>query len=191
MLDYIRGTLIELEPNFAVIETGGWGLRLTISLHTYNRIKTMNGQEIKLYTYMIIKEETIELIGFFDILERRAFMLLNRVSGIGPKAAISILSLIDVAKLKACILSEDVKTLVSVPGIGKKTAQKIIIDLKDSVKDLPVEAGKSESGDALYEAREVLMSLGFNPGEIQLALIDNTGNTVEEIVTKALKKLSR
>ncbi|WP_422444055.1 Holliday junction branch migration protein RuvA [Thermoanaerobacterium sp. DL9XJH110] len=191
MLDYIRGTLIELEPNFAVIETGGWGLRLTISLHTYNRIKTMNGQEIKLYTYMIIKEETIELIGFFDILERRAFMLLNRVSGIGPKAAISILSLIDVAKLKACILSEDVKTLVSVPGIGKKTAQKIIIDLKDSVKDLPVEAGKSESGDALYEAREVLMSLGFNPGEIQLALIDNTGNSVEEIVTKALKKLSR
>jgi Holliday junction DNA helicase RuvA len=191
MLDYIKGTLIELEPNFAVIETGGWGFRLTISLHTYNRIKTMNGQEIKLYTYMIIKEETIELIGFFDILERRAFMLLNRVSGIGPKAAISILSLIDVAKLKACILSEDVKTLVSVPGIGKKTAQKIIIDLKDSIKDLPVEGGKSESGDALYEAREVLMSLGFNPGEIQLALIDNTGNSVEEIVTKALKKLSR
>ncbi|MDD4570294.1 MAG: helix-hairpin-helix domain-containing protein, partial [Tepidanaerobacteraceae bacterium] len=130
---------------------------------------------------------------FYDAVERQAYILLNRVSGIGPKAAVSILSLMDVARLKASILSEDVKTLITIPGVGKKTAQKIIIELKDSIKELPVESDKSIN-NSVFEAREVLISLGFHPREIQLALSEDLiveDDTVESIVKSALKKLSK
>ena len=125
-------------------------------------------------------------------MERQAYVLLNRVSGIGSKVAISILSLMNVSQLKASILCEDVKTLVTIPGIGKKTAQKMIIELKDRIKELPVE--DKVIGSAVLEAREVLVSLGFKPGEIQLVLKDDfigENDTVEDIVKIALKKLSK
>ena len=193
MLDYLEGILIHIEPNFAVIDTGGWGLKLTISMYTYNKIKIKQGNKLKLYTQMVVRDDTVELFGFTDEVERQAYLLLNRVPGIGPKAAISILSLMDVAQLKTSIMSEDVQSLVTVPGIGKKTAQKIIIELKDRIKDLPVESDKGDYS-SIFEAREVLLSLGFNPREIQLALNDasiNSDDSVEDITKAALKKLSK
>jgi len=120
-------------------------------------------------------------------------VLLNRVPGIGPKVAISILSLMDISHLKTSVISEDVNALVTVPGIGKKTAQKIIIELKDRIKDLPVIADELRY-NSVFEAKEVLISLGFNPKEIQLALDAasiKSDDTVEDIVKKALKKLSK
>jgi len=192
MLDYIEGKLVKHEPNFAIIDLGGWGIKLYISLFTYNKIKNQEAQIVRLYTHMVVKEDTLELFGFFDEVERQAFMLLNKVPGIGPKGAISILSLMDVSHLKASILSEDVNALMTVPGIGRKTAQKIILELKDRIKDLP--AFSDESGyNSIYEAKEVLISLGFNPTEIQWALdviYINADDSVEEIVKAALKKLS-
>jgi Holliday junction DNA helicase RuvA len=193
MLDYLEGILIHIEPNFAVIDTGGWGLKLIISMYTYNKIKIKQGNKLKLYTQMVVRDDTVELFGFTDEVERQAYLLLNRVPGIGPKAAISILSLMDVAQLKTSIMSEDVQSLVTVPGIGKKTAQKIIIELKDRIKDLPVESDKGDYS-SIFEAREVLLSLGFNPREIQLALNDasiNSDDSVEDITKAALKKLSK
>ena len=193
MLEYLEGKLVYAEPNFAVIDTGGWGLKLTISMFTYNKIKNGQDNRLKLYTQMVIRDDAVELFGFADAVEREAYILLNRVPGIGPKAAVSILSLMDVARLKTSILSEDVKALVTVPGIGKKTAQKIIIELKDRIKDLPV---KSDEGiyNSIFEAREVLLSLGFNPTEIQIALDDTSidiNDSVEDIAKAALKKLSK
>ena len=191
MLDYLEGKLVHLEPNFAVIDTGGWGLKLTISMFTYNKIKTKQDNKLKLYTQMVLRDDTVELFGFTDEVERQAYLLLNRVPGIGPKAAISILSLMDVAQLKTSIMSEDVQSLVTVPGIGKKTAQKIIIELKDRIKDLPVESDKGDYSSILK--LEVLLSLGFNE-EIQLALNDasiNSDDSVEDITKAALKKLSK
>jgi Holliday junction DNA helicase RuvA len=193
MLDYLEGKLVHAEPNFAVIDTGGWGLKLTISMHTYNKIKIEADNKLKLYTQMVLRDDSVDLYGFYEEVERQAYVLLNRVPGIGPKAAISILSLMDVARLKTSILSEDVKALVTVPGIGKKTAQKIIIELKDRIKDLPV---KSDEGiyNSIFEAREVLLSLGFNPTEIQIALDDasiDINDSVEDIAKAALKKLSK
>lgn len=193
MLDYLEGILTHIEPNFAVIDTGGWGLKLIISMYTYNKIKIKQGNKLKLYTQMVVRDDTVELFGFTDEVERQAYLLLNRVPGIGPKAAISILSLMDVAQLKTSIMSEDVQSLVTVPGIGKKTAQKIIIELKDRIKDLPVESDKGDYS-SIFEAREVLLSLGFNPREIQLALNDasiNSDDSVEDITKAALKKLSK
>jgi Holliday junction DNA helicase RuvA len=162
-------------------------------MYTYNKIKIKQGNKLKLYTQMVVRDDTVELFGFTDEVERQAYLLLNRVPGIGPKAAISILSLMDVAQLKTSIMSEDVQSLVTVPGIGKKTAQKIIIELKDRIKDLPVESDKGDYS-SIFEAREVLLSLGFNPREIQLALNDasiNSDDSVEDITKAALKKLSK
>jgi Holliday junction DNA helicase RuvA len=193
MLDYLEGMLVQIEPNFVVINTGGWGLKLTISMYTYNKIKIKQGNKLKLYTHMVLRDDAVELFGFTDEVERQAYVLLNRVPGIGPKAAISILSLMDVARLKTSIISEDVKTLVTVPGIGKKTAQKIIIELKDRIKDLPVKSDE-DTYSSIFEAREVLLSLGFNPREIQLVLNDasiDSDKSVEDIIKAALKKLSK
>ncbi|NLZ53635.1 MAG: Holliday junction branch migration protein RuvA [Thermoanaerobacteraceae bacterium] len=193
MLDYIEGKLINQEPNFAIINVGGWGVKLNISLFTYNKIKGNNDHNVRLYTQMVLRDDAIELFGFYDEVERQAFMLLNRVPGIGPKVAISILSLMDISYLKTSILSEDVNALVAVPGIGKKTAQKIIIELKDRIKDLPVTSDESNF-NSIFEAKEVLFSLGFNPKEIQLALDAasiKANDSVEEIVKTALKKLSK
>jgi Holliday junction DNA helicase RuvA len=192
MFDYIEGKLINIEPNYAVLDTGGWGIKCVISMFTYNKIKSELGKKTKLYIHMVLKDDAAELIGFHDTVERQAYVLLNRVSGIGSKVAISILSLMNVSQLKASILCEDVKTLVTIPGIGKKTAQKMIIELKDRIKELPVE--DEVIGSAVLEAREVLVSLGFKPGEIQLVLKDDfigENDTVEDIVKIALKKLSK
>ncbi|WP_213974776.1 Holliday junction branch migration protein RuvA [Tepidanaerobacter acetatoxydans] len=193
MLDYLEGVLVHAEPDFAIIDIGGWGLKLNISMFTYNKIKTELGNKLKLYTQMVLRDDAVELFGFFDVVERQAYVLLNKVSGIGPKAAISILSLMDVARLKTSILSEDVKDLVKIPGIGKKTAQKIIIELKDRIKALPV---TSDEGmyNSIIEAREALISLGFNPMEIQLVLDEDSvknNDSVEDIIKCALKKLSK
>ena len=193
MLDYVEGKLAKAEPNFAIIDLGGWGVKLYISLSTYNRIRDKKDQTVKLYTHMVLKDDAVELYGFSDEVERQAFMLLNRVSGIGPKVAISILSLMDLSHLKASILSEDAGALATVPGIGKKTAQKIIIELKDRIKDLPV-VSDEVTYNSLFEAKEVLISLGFNPKEIQLALDSasiKSSDSVEDIVKLALKKLSK
>ncbi|HHY41971.1 MAG TPA: Holliday junction branch migration protein RuvA [Thermoanaerobacterales bacterium] len=193
MLDYIEGKLVKQEPNFAIIDVGGFGVKLNISLFTFNKIKDKNNQNVRLYTHIVLKDDAIELFGFHDVVERQAYMLLNRVPGIGSKAAISILSLMDVAQLKTSILTEDVNALVKVPGIGKKTAQKIILELKDRIKDLPVRSDEL-SYNAIFEAKEVLASLGFNSIEIQLALDNasiNANDSVEEIIKSALKKLSK
>ena len=193
MLDYVEGKLVKREPNFAIIDVGGWGVKLSVSLFTYKKIKDFKDQNVRLYTHMVLRDDAIELYGFFDEVERQAFVLLNRVPGIGPKVAISILSLMDISHLKTSVISEDVNALVTVPGIGKKTAQKIIIELKDRIKDLPVIADELRY-NSVFEAKEVLISLGFNPKEIQLALDAasiKSDDTVEDIVKKALKKLSK
>lgn len=193
MLDYIEGKLVDKEPNFAIIDVGGWGIKLNISLVTYNKLKNNNDNNIRLYTHMVLRDDAIELFGFYNKVERQAYMLLNRVPGIGPKVAISILSLMDVSHLKTSILSEDVNALVAVPGIGKKTAQKIIIELKDRIKDLPVTSNELNF-NSIFEAKEVLVSLGFNSREIQLALDKasiNTNDSVEDIIKTALKRLSK
>lgn len=193
MLDYLEGVLVHAEPDFVIIDIGGWGLKLNISMFTYNKIKTGLGNKLKLHTQMVLRDDAVELFGFFDVVERQAYVLLNKVSGIGPKAAISILSLMDVARLKTSILSEDVKDLVRVPGIGKKTAQKIIIELKDRIKDLPVTSDEGKY-NSIIEAREALISLGFNPMEIQLVLDEDSvknNDSVEDIIKSALKKLSK
>jgi Holliday junction DNA helicase RuvA len=192
VFEYIQGLLVDAQPDFAVVDTCGTGFGLNISFFTYNKIKNQLNKQIKLYVNLILREDTMELAGFYDRVERQAFILLNKVPGIGLKAAFSILSMLDVAGLKHCILTEDIKTLITIPGIGKKTAQKIIIHLKDKFEQLPVELiGEAHDQDIVSEAKEVLISLGFSSNEVMNALqgLDLQKSTVEEIVKEALKKL--
>lgn len=195
MFDYIEGNLVAIEPNFAVVHTGGWGVRLSISLITYEKLKAMLNKDIRLFLHMVVKDDAIELIGFNEAIERQAFILLNKVSGIGTKVGLAVLSFFDVPRLKACILAEDAKSLTTVPGIGKKTAQRVIIELKDRIKDLSVESKEYGPANDIYEAKEVLTSLGFSSNEVQKVLRDlpenQTCNGVEDIVKNALKKLSK
>ena len=185
-----------LEPNFAVIDTGGWGVRLSISFFTYDEIKSMLKRDVRLFVHMVVKDDSIELVGFSEAVERQAFILLNKVPGIGTKVALAILSLFDVPRLKACILAEDAKSLMTVPGIGKKTAQRAIIELKDRIKNLPVDSKDYGISNEIYEAKEVLGSLGFSSNEVQKVLKSLSENQVacngvEDIVKNALKKLSK
>lgn len=196
MLEYIKGMLVAVEPNFAVVDTGGWGLRLNISINTYKNIKSHLNAQIKLYTHLIIKEDAIELAGFYDRIEREAFLLLIKIPGIGMKVGMSMLSLLDVSTLKSAVLSDNIGVLASVPGVGKKTAQKIIIDLKDRIKDLPINTQEEIEFNSLYEVKRALESLGFKTNEIQAALDKYKASSIckesiEEMLKKILKILSK
>ncbi|ADL08136.1 Holliday junction branch migration protein RuvA [Thermosediminibacter oceani] len=192
MLDYIRGRLRDIGPNFAILDVAGLGFRCFISLNTYNKIKLLKNSKVLLFTCLHVKEEGAELFGFSELHEREAFILLNKVSGVGPRVALSILSWLEPKRLKSVIMSEDVKTLTSVPGIGNKTAQKIIFELKDKIKNLPVETVSQTEQAALCEARDALLALGFSIGEVQRVLNEiGTATTVEEIISNALRLIAR
>ncbi|MGB9813086.1 MAG: Holliday junction branch migration protein RuvA [Thermovenabulum sp.] len=186
MFEYIKGILIEAKPSYAIVETNGLGYKLNISYLTYEKIKGLINKEIMLYSLLVVKEDALEIYGFYEREEREFFIKLNKVSGIGPKLALSILSYSDINLLKSAINSEDVSKLSSIPGIGKKTAQKMILELKDKIKF------SGEEGNSIYEAREVLLTLGFSLEEINKAFlnIDKT-KTTEEIVKEALKFFSK
>lgn len=194
MLEYIKGKLVFVEPTTAVVDISGVGIKADISMYSYDKIKNYKGETITLYTHLLLKEDAIELFGFFDKIERQAYLFLNKVSGVGPKVALSVLSLMDAAKLKNVILTENVNELTKVPGIGKKTAQKIIIELKDRIKDLPVSTPDEDTEDFISEAKEALISLGFSSAEVNLALSDDLvkdSKNLEDIIKAALKKMSK
>lgn len=192
MLEYLKGKLKEISPNYAIIEVAGLGLRCLISLNTYNNAKSYKNSKIILYTFLHLKEEGMDLYGFFDPAEREVFTLLNKVSGVGPKVALSILSWLKPEEVVSAIATEDIKILTSVPGVGNKTARKIVFELKDKVKGLAIGAGFKESLKMIEEAKEALLTLGFTNEEIQQALSElGTAATVEEIIAGALKRFAK
>ncbi len=131
MYEFIQGILAEINPTYAVIETGGIGYILHITLNTYGKISTL--QNCKLYAHQVVREDANMLFGFADIEERELFRLLISVSGVGPNTARLLLSSLNVAELKEAIVSGRVGVLKSVKGIGEKSAQRIIVDLKDKI----------------------------------------------------------
>jgi Holliday junction DNA helicase RuvA len=131
MYDYIRGKLTEVNPVFAVVETGGVGYLLNISLHTYTKLSGV--EECKLFTHLVVREDAQVLFGFFDLEERELFRLLISVSGVGPNTARLLLSSLNVQEIKQAIATGKVGVLKSVKGIGEKSAQRIIVDLKDKL----------------------------------------------------------
>ena len=204
MFYHIAGALVHKEESFAVIDCGGVGYRLTVSLHTAEALGYPDGEKrVKLYTYLQVREDGVELFGFYTEDELAAFRLLISVSGVGPKAAMAILSLLTPEKLALAVASEDIKAISRASGVGPKTAARVVLELRDKFKGIsPVgTAGVSSlstapatpSGGKLGEALEALTVLGYGRAEVTEALrrMDTANLSVEQIITAALKYFAK
>lgn len=199
MFYYLNGTVAELDANLAVIDCGGVGYACATTNYTLSQLK--KGEKAKLYTYMNVREDAVELFGFASQSELHSFKLLLAVSGVGPKAALAILSGNTPANLAMAVVMGDEKALTAVPGIGKKIAQRIILELKDklakeqdSFNDSAVGGTQSAapvSGDKMREAAAALGVLGYSTAEVASALkgIDINALPLEEIIRQALKRM--
>jgi Holliday junction DNA helicase RuvA len=195
MLDYIKGEIVELTPASVVIETCGLGYIANISLNTYSALNGLNS--CKLYIYESIREDAHQLFGFTEKRERDLFLHLISVSGVGANTARMVLSSIAVYELEGIIASGNANALKTVKGIGNKTAERIIIDLKDKIKvnkdSAYLSASAGVSGEAAKEAVAALTMLGFNLLASQKVVAkiekEHPAFTVEEIIKNALKML--
>lgn len=193
MITHIRGRLIEKNPTFAIIECNGVGYFLHISLNTYSKIP--DSEAVKLYTYLSIKEDSHSLFGFADKVEREIFKLLISVSGVGNSIARTMLSSMTPEQVQHAIASEDVATIQSVKGIGAKTAQRVIIDLRDKiVKTYELSEDSVQSNNTIKdEALSALEVLGFSRKQVeklvQKIIQEAPDTTLENIIKKALKIL--
>jgi len=193
MITHLKGKLIEKYPNNVIIECNGIGYILTISLHTFSNIPDQ--ENIMLYTHLSIREDAHILYGFADKLEREIFKLLISVSGVGPSTAITMLSSMNTQEIQQAIGSEDVEKIKSVKGIGIKTAQRLIVDLKDKIlKTYEFSEVLSVSNNTIKnEALSALEVLGFSRKKIdkaiQVILQNSPEISLEELIKKALKNL--
>ncbi|MBR6489184.1 MAG: Holliday junction branch migration protein RuvA [Muribaculaceae bacterium] len=196
MYEYISGCISELNPAFVVIDNNGMGYMINISLTTYNEVsKLKKGDSVKLFVFEAIREDAHVLFGFASKHERELFLMLISVSGVGPNTARMILSSLSPTDLEQCIASGNVGVLKSVKGIGGKTAQRILVDLKDKIKVASDTLLDNNSApNAVYdEALAALVMLGFSQQMSQKALKkllkEEPSITVEAAIKKALKMM--
>lgn len=193
MYAYIQGNIAEKNPTYVVLDCGGVGYMVHISLHTFSQLK--DKQQVKLLVYYIVREDAHVLFGFFEESERRVFIHLLSVSGVGANTARMILSGMSPKEVAQCILSEDVARIQAVKGIGAKTAQRIIVDLKDKIQkeDFGNMSVSSLSHPAKSEALSALVMLGFqkNAAEkvLDTILSKETELNSEGLIKQALKML--
>ncbi|MBP3314360.1 MAG: Holliday junction branch migration protein RuvA [Clostridia bacterium] len=209
MFYYINGKLAHLDPTFAVLDVGGVGYKLTISGSTHSamppHLSVSEAPTVKLFTYLAVREDDIELFGFASEEELSSFKMLISVSGVGPKAALSILTQMTPQKLAIAICTDDKKAIAKANGIGPKTAARIILEFKDKLqKEAIAEADLSSSADdelvaaiggssKKRDAEDALAVLGYSRSEASAALrsIDIDNLELDEIIRLALKKLMR
>lgn len=201
MYSYIKGVLAEQEEDAMVVETGGIGYHIYTTGQTFSRLPAL-GDEVKIYTYLYIREDAMLLYGFCSKDELRVFKLLLGVSGIGPKGALAILSVMTTDDLRFAVLGDDAKTIAKAPGVGVKTAQRLILELRDklSIEDAfeeklsqAEETGRDKAKGAKNEAVQALVALGYSSSEALKALggIEITEETdVEDLLKAALKNMA-
>jgi len=196
MFAYVKGSLVEKSNTYVVIETAGIGYKIYMSLTAINSLQNI-GEEVKIYTHYYVREDNISLYGFLSNEELKMFELLLQVSGIGAKSAIAMLSQITPSSFALAVISNDVSKLVKIPGIGKKSAERIILELKDKLKneqtiskteEVKVAINNTEEDDEVIEALQVL---GYNKKEIEKALsrLDRKDLGIEDTIKQVLKLL--
>lgn len=196
MIYNLNGTLTYFDQNFAVIECGGVGFKCFTSLTTLQSIGKV-GTKVNLYTHLSVREDALDLFGFSTQEELEAFKLLISVSGIGPKAAVSILSELSPDKLAICIAGGDSKALTKAQGVGKKTAERVVLELKDKMASIgnsqyiEAAASSTEVGTDSREAVEALVTLGFSQSDAAVAVgkMDKS-LSVDEMIRLGLKELA-
>ena len=209
MYYYVKGELVASNLNMAVVDAGGVGYKLTISENTYRSLprRTDKNPSVTLYTYLSVREDGIELFGFESERELSSFKMLLSVSGVGPKAAMAILSLLTPEKFALAVCTEDKKTISKASGVGPKTAARIILELRDklmketsidedlsaAVLDHSAEEAGAPARGKMSEAMDALLVLGYTRAEAQNALknIDTQALSIEDIIKEALKKLMK
>lgn len=187
MIAQLTGTLASKEPSGLVVETGGVGYLVTVPVSTLTVLPEA-GNEVTLHTHQYVREDVLALYGFATVAERRLFTQLLAVSGIGPKVALAILSLSSPDDIRAAIAAGDAEFLASVPGIGKKTADRVVVDLQDKM-DMVTSEGAPRGQD---EAVEALVTLGYSNKEARKAVSAVAGgaDSTEAVIKAALKELA-
>ena len=214
MIATLHGTIFSMDPVncIVILECCGVGYRVQVSAGTLSRLpspafhpdgSTAKGESVRLYTYMAVREDSVDLFGFYTAEEQDMFKLLLTVSGVGPKAAMSILSLMTPRTLAMTIASEDTKSISKAPGVGAKTAARVVLELKDKlsklypetggipeITEMPVAGKTAGKSTKLSDARDALLVLGYSRSEITASMKDiNMEDSLEEIIKKALAQL--
>ena len=199
MFHHIKGTVFHVDPSRVVLDNGGVGYSINTSFFSASSVK--KGEEALFYTYLHVREDAMELYGFATEEELSCYKMLTSISGVGPKAALAILSVVTPEKLALCVISEDEKALTKAPGVGKKLAQRIILELKDKLAKSQLSVSGTSGVElpspevnmgSAWEALAALTVLGYGRAEAAEALkgLDES-LPVEELVRQCLKKLMR
>ena len=200
MISYIRGELVAVEEDKAIVDVNGVGFGIFMPAQSMNLLPAL-GEEVKLHTYMNVREDAMQLYGFLTRDDLQVFKLVIGVSGIGPKGGLGILSKLTADELRFAVMAHDVKTISSAPGIGKKTAEKLIIELKDKLsiedvltrqEDEVVHTSAAATNQVQTEAVQALIALGYGNSEAlkavkKVAISEDT--TVEAVLKLALKNI--
>ncbi|BCD84221.1 Holliday junction ATP-dependent DNA helicase RuvA [Pseudomonas solani] len=197
MIGRLRGTLAEKQPPHLILDVNGVGYELEVPMTTLYRLPS-TGEPVTLHTHLVVREDAHLLYGFFEKRERELFRELIRLNGVGPKLALALMSGLEVDELVRCVQAQDTSTLVKIPGVGKKTAERLLVELKDrfkawetmpSISTLVVEPLKAAASSAENDALSALISLGFKPQEASraVAAIKEEGLSSEELIRRALK----
>ncbi len=200
MINFLRGKVAYVKADSVIIDINGVGYHVTVPLSVISALPPV-GEEVFLFTNLTVREDKMLLFGFRHEEELDVFLLLNNVSRVGPKVALSVLSVLQPAELATAVTKEDVNTLTKVPGIGRKTAERIILELKDKLKNKAYDPTPlpefNRKVDSIEEAAEALLALGYRHSEAMFALQevqreagDNPPDT-EELIRLSLRKLSR
>lgn len=197
MIGRLQGILLEKHAPELLLDVQGVGYEVTASLTTFAALGNI-GEPATLFTHMVVREDAQLLYGFIDKTERTLFRTLIKVNGVGPKMAITILSGMDAHSFAACIQNEDMHSLTKLPGVGKKTAERLIVEMRDRLKEWQTQAPLWAAVDAaehdstqsiLLEAEQALISLGYKPAEAAKMLnkVANQGSSAEELIRLALR----
>ena len=195
MISYLKGKLVNKSPTEIIIEVNNVGYRVGISLATFERLSNV-GKDIKIFTHTYVREDALKLYGFTTKEERQIFLLLIDVKGIGPKLALTILSGVSPNRLKAAIINEDIGSLTTIAGVGKKTAQRLIVEIKEPLSAILPEGEVPGKEDLVLrnEAVNALVTLGYKRNQSMKA-VDRVlpglakDATLEELIKKSLEKI--
>lgn len=194
MIAFIKGIIEEVGEDYIIIDNNGVGYLISMPINEIEKVKNKR-EMVKIFTYQYVREDQIGLYGFLDKEALNMFKMLINVSGVGPKAALSMLSSISPSNMILAIISSDEKTLCKAQGVGKKLAQRIILELKDKFKNYDFIISKDEDGTELneeFEAVGALMALGYTRQEAVSAVSKvDKNNSIEEIIKQALKLLMK
>ena len=193
MIGRVQGKILEKNSHQVVVDVQGLGYEVEIPLTTFFHLGE-NGSEVMLYTHLVVREDAHLLFGFSTVSERELFRALIKVNGVGPKLAVAILSGVDVKAFSRCIQNNDVKALTSLPGVGKKTAERLIIEMRDRLPALAdgFLPSAQRAPDLVADAEAALIGLGYKPQEAARALaqIEDQDVSVERLIRQALKSLA-